>query len=181
MAPVNVVTNQPPPPVAVAPTPDAPPGSVLADLRARAAARQVGRTLDVPLDHDPWGGLLVVRYQPPPMEDVDRLIAAAAAETAAKSSSRASTDVIATCCQTILGAAKDGTLHDLEVRFTGRLLALLELPLPPGIDNPNDATIAEVLAVVFDDNWLAINVHAGKVMTWLTQGGDPLGEGKGAS
>jgi len=182
VTPIEVITEgngQPPAPPAPAPA-DAPPGSVLAQLRARAARQRADRTLDVPLDVDPWNGILVARYRLPPMEDADRLMAASATLVntggVTSSMSRTSVDLMATCLVTLLGQADTGELEDLEHRYTGRLLQLLALPLPPGVEDPQDVTASEVIGTLFGGNWLAVNVHAATVMGWLQEGGDGLGE-----
>ena len=181
--PLNVITDDtsPAPPSApgrrVAPPSDAPPGSALARLRARAAVQRQARTLDVAIPE--WDGALVCRYQMPPMEDADRLIASAAAfQTAGASASmsRIAVDLMSTCAQTLLGVGEDGTIEDLHHTYTGGLLELLNLPLPPGVDDPGDVSVFEVITTVFFGNWMAINVHAGTVMTWLQGDESGLGE-----
>ncbi len=173
------------PPPAAPQAQDAPPGSVLAQLRARAQRQRADHTLDVPIDIDPWNGILVARYRMPPLEDADRLIAAAATLTSTSgptpSMTRTSVDLLATCCVTLLGRAETGELEDLEHRYTGRLLTLLALPLPQGVDDAQDATVGEVLGVLFSDNWLAVNAHAAKVMGWLQGGESALGEASAAT
>lgn len=182
--PLNVVTaGQQPNPDPEPTREDAPAGSVLARLRERAAAQRRDQTLDVPIDA--WDGELVIRYRMPPMEQADRLMATSARLVAPDSGptpsmSQASVELMATCAVTVLGADDTGGLEDLEVRLTGRLLTMLELSLPPGIDDPKDATVAEVIAVLFNDNWLAVNVHAAKVMEWL-QGGGAGGPGEASA
>ena len=181
--PLNVITDDTSPPPSSAPgrrvasPSDAPPGSALARLRARAAVQRQARTLDVPVAE--WDGALVARYHMPPMEDADRLIAAAAAFQTGESSpsmSRIAVDLMSTCCQTLLGVGEDGIIEDLKHTYTGRLLELLALPLPPGVDDPGDVSVFEVVDAVFFGNWMAINVHAANVMSWL-QGEDAgLGE-----
>lgn len=175
----NGHTPPPPPP---GPVRDAPPGSVLARLRERAAQQRADRTLDVAV----WDDLLIARYGLPPMEDADRLMAAAASlvsdQGVPASMSRTAVDLMATCLRGLYGVNDTGGLEDLEHHhYTGRLLTLLELPLPPGVEDAQDATVAEVIATLFNGNWLAVNVHAAKVMTWLQEGGDGLGEGSGAT
>src|SRR5262245_3406827 len=175
---LNIVTANsdegpaPDPPPAVS---DAPAGSVLARLRERAAGERRNRTLDVPIGGI-WADQLVVRYRMPPMEEADRLTATASRLVAndggpTPSMSHASVDLMATTCVTVLVADTDGTLEDLHVRLTGRLRDMLGLPLPAGTDQPQDATAAEVILALFDGNWLAVNVHAAKVMDWLQGGG----------
>lgn len=180
---LDVVTepngHTPPPPAPVAR--DAPPGSMLARLRERAAQQRADRTLDVAV----WDDLLIARYGLPPMEDADRLMASAAtlvSDGATASMSRTAVDLMATCLRGLYGVNDSGGLEDLDHhRYTGRLLTLLELPLPPGVEDPQDATVAEVIATLFANNWLAVNVHAAKVMDWLQEGGDGLGEAKGGT
>jgi len=185
MAPLNVVTagteDQVPDPPRVS---DAPAGSVLARLRERAAGQRRDRTLDVAIG-GMWEDQLVVRYRMPPMEEADRLLATASRLVVndggpTPSMTHAAVDLMATCCVTVLGADTDG-LEDLGVKLTGRLLTMLELELPAGIDNPADATAAEVILTLFEGNWLAVNVHAAKVMDWLQGGTGELGEASAAT
>jgi len=176
--PLNIVTansseGPTPDPPAVS---DAPAGSVLARLRERAASARRDQTLDVPIAADPWGGQLLVRYRMPPMQEADRLMATGARLVASDtgptpSMTQAAVELMATCVITVLGANPDGPPLDLEVKLTGRLLDILGLPLPAGVDQPQDATVAEVILTLFDGNWLAVNVHAAKVMDWLQGGG----------
>jgi len=181
---LNVVTDEgptPDPPKAS----DAPAGSVLARLRQRAAGQRRDRTLDVPIG-GMWEDQLVVRYRMPPMEEADRLLATASRLVVndggpTPSMTHAAVDLMATCCVTVLGADQDGGLEDLDVKLTGRLLTMLELGLPPGIDNPADATVAEVILTLFEGNWLAVNVHAARVMGWLQGGTGELGEASAAT
>jgi hypothetical protein len=181
-SPLNVVAEGPlgAPEATRAPeVADAPPGSVLARLRARAASERRDRTLDVPVGGR-WGADLVVRYRMPSMEDADRFVAAGAAFAAgtgqAPSMGGLSIDMMATCCVTILGAREDGGLEDLERRLDGRLLELLALSLPPGVDKAADVTVREVVEELFDGNWVAVNVHAGRILGWLNEGTVELGE-----
>jgi len=170
--------NPPPPP---APAGDAPPGSVLAQLRERANAERHTRTLDVPVGTERWGDMLTIRYRMPGMEEADRLLAATArfagADTSGQgvSMGQAGLELMATCCVTVIAHIDDRN-EDLEVRLTGRLLSMLGLPYPPGVENPNDVTAREVVEQLFDENWVAINVHAGQIMGWLQQGVGGLGE-----
>ena len=183
MAGLNIVTDedQAPDPPRVS---DAPAGSVLARLRARAAAQRRDRRLDVPVGGDVWGQELVIRYRMPSMEDADRLVAEAAGfadQTANPSMGRISIDLMATCATTVLGATETGELEDLDIRLTGRLLTMLELSLPPGVDDPGQVTAREVVEAVFFGNWIAINAHAARILTWLQEGGDQLGEASAAT
>jgi hypothetical protein len=178
--PLNIVTDdQQEPAPSAQPVTDAPAGSVLNRLRQRAAQQRRDQTLDA----DIWDGVLVARYRMPPMEEADRLMAAGArlvGEGPGPSMSHTAVDLMATCCLTLLGVDEDGRTEDLHVRFTGRLLELVGIPLPAGVDNPNDVTATEVIGALFADNWLAVNVHAAKVMDWLQRGGDALGEASAA-
>ena len=139
--PLNVITDDASPAPSSAPgrrvasPSDAPPGSALARLR-RAAVQRQARTLDVAIPE--WDGALVCRYQMPPMEDADRLIASAAAFQSAGASasmSRIAVDLMSTCAQTLLGG-EDGTVEDFDHTYTGGLLELLNLPLLLGVDDP---------------------------------------------
>jgi len=162
---------------------DVPPGSVLARLRERAAAQRRDRTLDVPIDA--WDGQLVVRYRMPALEDADRFadqgVRFAAGDGPAPSLGGLSVDVIATCAVTVLGRREDGELEDLEARFTGKLLGLLGLALPPGVEDPGDVTAREVIEAVFFGSWMAVNVHAANVIEWLQGGSQPMGEASAAT
>jgi len=154
---------------------DAPPGSMLARLRERAAGQRSDRTLDVAI----WEGVLIARYRMPPMEDTDRLMAAQARLVGAgdehASWGTAAVDLMATCCTTLLGQRETGELEDLEVRYSGRLLSLVGLTAP-GLDDPQDATASEVIRELFGGNWMAVNVHAAQILGWLQEGGAGLGE-----
>jgi hypothetical protein len=184
--PLNIVTadtegpTTPDPPKAS----DAPAGSVLARLRERAASQRRDQTLDVPIAA--WDDQLVIRYRMPPMEEADRLMATGARLLApdtgpAPSMTNAAVELMATCAITVLGVDQDGTVEDLKVKLTGQLLTMLGLPLPPGVDQPGDVTVREVIAALFNGNWLAVNVHAAKVMDWLQGGGGELGEASAAT
>ena len=184
--PLNVITDDaapvtpPAPGRRVASPSDAPPGSVLARLRARAAVQRRDRTLDVPV----WDGALIARYHAPAMADTDRLVASAAtfdSAGATASMSRIAVDMMSTCCQTLLGVGEDGSVEDLEHQYTGRLLELLELPFPPAVTSPEDVTVFEVIDILFAGNWLAVNTHAGRVMTWLQEDESGLGETSGGN
>jgi hypothetical protein len=182
---LDIVTDQEPTPDPPRVS-DAPAGSVLARLRERAASRRRDQTLDVPIGGDVWGDELVIRYRMPPMEQADRLMATGARLVASDSGptpsmSQAAVELMAACAVTVLGADENGRLVDLEVKLTGRLLDMLGLPLPPGVDDPKDATVTEVILRLFGDNWLAVNVHAAKVMGWLQGGGDEPGEASAAT
>ena len=176
---LNVITNG-----AEAPAPaagDAPPGSILAQLRERAASERRNRTLEVPVGTDRWGDMLSVRYRMPAMEEADRLLSAMARfANDAAGMGKAGLELMASCCLTVLAHA-DGRTEDLETRITGHLLELLGLPFPPGVTNPNEVTTQEVVETLFDQNWVAINLHAGQIVNWLQEGVGGLGETKRGS
>src|SRR5215831_11867164 len=148
---LNIVSGQEP---AAGPpeVSDAPAGSVLAQLRERAAQQRRDQTLDLTVGGR-WGDMLIIRYRMPGMEDADRFAAAAARLTEGQAGiSRIAVDAMASCCVTVLGKGPDGHVEDLEVTLTGRLLVLLGLPLPTGVDDPSDVTAQEVINAVFDSN-----------------------------
>jgi hypothetical protein len=161
---------------------DAPAGSVLAGLRARAAVERTERTLEVPIGGETWGDALLVRYGMPSMVDADRLMAAAArfvgapgAKGAVQGPSAFAVDVMATCCRTVLGSDGQDT-EDLGVGLDGGLWELLMLPLPPGVAEYSELTPREVIGGLFEGNWLAVGNHSAQVMTWLRGGVEPPGE-----
>jgi len=164
---VRVVgANQPPPPASNG---DAPAGSVLAQLRARAAVAREVRRLDLPVG-GPWGDRLVIRYRPLAIDEMDRY--AAMSEAGATGASAVSIDMMVSACETVLFRADDGELHDLECGLDGRLAEQLAAPLPPATDYP-DLTPRDVVDLVFASNLFVLGPHLTQLAEWAQQAGEP--------
>lgn len=167
--------------------PDAPAGSVLAQLRELAQEQREERTLEVPIG-GAWRGQLVVVYGMPSMAQSDRLLTKAATipglgpalrgaggGSGGPGVSDVNVDVMVTCCRTVLGRVPGQPDDDLGVGLTGELLELLQAPLPEGVDEYDELAPADVIGQLFEENWLAVGRHAGKVFTFL-QDEDESGE-----
>lgn len=178
MTPLQVTTadDQPPAPAA---TDDAPPGSVLAQLRARAAAQRQDQRLLLPV-----GGAfpeLFIRYRAPDAADADRLMARAA--QLAEGSPQVSgfnVDLMVTACETLVFRHANGHDQELNVGLDRRLWELVGWDLPPSM-TAEDVTSHEVIATLFDNNWFRINAHGAELLTWLQAGEKPPGESSGAT
>ena len=169
--PVLVTTaGQSPPPT---PQDDAAPGSMLASLRAYAAAERRTKHLDVPVA---GRELLVVQYGYLGLEAMDRYSELQPGQIKATSLTM---DMLTSACRTVF-YRHDGKLEDLEVGLDGRLWSVLGWPLPRGIERAEDVPAPDVVLELFDGNGMALVAHAERVITWM-QNPDALGEGSAAT
>jgi hypothetical protein len=182
---LNVITNSSapgPPEPAAPPTTDAAPGSVLATLRARAAAQRHTSTLVLPV-----GGSfpeLHIRYKLPDATMADRLMARAAQLNQDKTGPQVSAfnvDLMTSACDTLLFRHDDGHDEDLKVGLDHRLWELVGWELPASM-TAGDVTVHEIIGTLFDNNWFRVNAHGGELLTWLQDpGGESPGEASAAS
>lgn len=154
---------------------DAAPGSVLAQLRARAAAQRQTRTLDLPVG-GAFGDALVIRYRVLTPREWDKyavLLTPAAASGGTGDlppMSVLNARMMAAACETVLWADDDGQ-HDLDVRLDGRLAEMLAHPLPAGMGYGDLGTL-EVVEGLFPSP-MAVTAHAGELVRWMQNPSDP--------
>jgi hypothetical protein len=148
---------------------EGPPGSLLSRLRDRAAEAQRETVVDVDVG-GAFGDLLVARYAPPPLDELERH-----AEYVGKASELSiAIDLIVRANVGMF--ARDGDrLEELAdelgtIRLSGRLLRLLEIEPPVGDE---DLTPREVLHWLFGGNGPAIATHVTEVMERM--GGGSVG------
>ena len=164
--------NQPPEPEPRRPVDDAPPGSMLASLRAHAAAQRRQRTLDVPVGGDL--GNLIVRYGYLGVDAMDRygeLVPGQIKQTSL------TIDMLVSACRTVL-YRHDDQLQDLDVGLGGKLWGLLGWDLPPGIERAEDVPTPDVVLALFGGNGMALVTHAERVITWMQ---DPVDVGESSA
>ena len=151
-----------------APAADAPPGSMLATLRARAAAQRKDKHLDLPVG-GAFGDSLVIRYRLLPVDQAERF-----AELGERLSNIALViDMMVTTCMTVLWREHEADT-DLGVGLDQRLWDLLGWPMPETVD---ELTPHEVVVGLFADNALALGEHAERLATWMrAPEGPPVGE-----
>ena len=160
---------------------DAPPGSVLAQLRARAEAQRRARTLELSVGGELEN--LVIRYRVLDRREWDKyavLLTPAAVAGAGGDlppMSVLNARMMAAACETVLWREGDETT-DLEVQLDGELARLLGHPLPPGMSY-TDLGVLEVVDALFASP-MAVTSHAGELVNWMQNPTDPGGaEGEG--
>ena len=156
---------------------DAAPGSVLAQLRARAAAQRQARTLDLPVGGT-FGDKLVLRYRVLEQREWDKYAvlltpaAASGGESDLPPMSVLNARMMAAACETVLWV-EAGEETDLDVRLDGRLAEMLGHPLPPGMSY-DDLGVLEVVDGLFASP-MAVTAHAGELVQWMRDPSDPGG------
>ena len=152
---------------------DAAPGSVLAQLRAQAAAQRKARTLDLPVG-GAFGDELVIRYRVLERREWDKyavLLTPAAVgggEGDLPPMSVLNARMMAAACETVL---YDG--EDLRTRLDGRLAEMLGHPLADGMSY-DDLGVLEVVDGLFPSP-MAVTAHAGELVRWMADPSDPGG------
>jgi hypothetical protein len=142
------------------------PGSVLAQLRARAAAQRETKRLDLPVG-GAFGDLLQLRYRPLPVDELERY-----AELTGRITNVAlAIEMMVSCCETALWV-EHGQTADLGVRLTSDLWELLDWPLPVGIESAADLAPRELVNALFGGNGMALGAHLERLSSWMT---DPEG------
>ena len=161
---------------------DAAPGSVLAQLRARAEVQRQARTLELPVG-GAFGENLVIRYRVLERREWDKYAVlltpsvVAAGETDLPPMSVLNARMMAAACETVLWVEGDER-HDLEVQLDGELARLLAYPLPEGMTY-DDLGVLEVVEALFPSP-MAVTSHAGQLVQWMQDPSNPGGaEGEG--
>ena len=147
---------------------DAPPGSVLAGLRAAAELQRQTRHLELPIGGH-FGDKLRVRYRVLPQREWDKYSVLlqpnpATGETDLPPMSVLNARMMAAACETVLWY-EGGEQTDLEVGLDGGLAELLGYPLPDGMSY-DDLSVLEVVGALFASP-MAITSHAGQLVTWM--------------
>lgn len=156
---------------------DAAPGSVLAQLRTRAAAQRQARTLELVVG-GAFGESLVIRYRVLDSREWDKYaVLLTPAATAGGTGDLPPMSVLnarmmAAACETVLWRDETGE-HDLEVRLDGRLAEMLGHPLAPGMSY-SDLGVREVVEGLFASP-MAVTAHAGELVQWMQDPSDPGG------
>ena len=148
---------------------DAPPGSVLAQLRARAEVQRKTRTLDLPVG-GAFGDELVIRYRVLDRAEWDKyaVLLTPNLQTGADNlppMSVLNVRMMAAACLTVLYAGED-----LGVRLDGRLAELIGHPLTEGMSY-DDLGVVEVVEGLFPSP-MAITTHSGRLVTWMQDPSD---------
>ena len=150
---------------------DAAPGSVLAQLRARAEVQREERTLDLPVG-GAFGERLVIRYRVLPPREWDEYAALLTPDTGTKLTTPMSVlnvRMMAAACETVLWV-EDGEESDLGCRLDAQLAELLGHPLPESTEYA-DLTVVEIVEALFASP-MAVTSHAGNLVQWMQ---DPSG------
>jgi hypothetical protein len=157
---------------------DAAPGSVLAQLRAAAAAQRAARTLELAVG-GAFGDHLVIRYRVLERREWDKyavLLTPAAVAGGGEGDlppmSVLNARMMAAACETVLWREGDDE-HDLEVKLDGRLAEMLGHPLAPGTSY-DDLGVLEVVEGLFPSP-MAVTAHAGELVRWMQDPSDPGG------
>ena len=160
---------------------DAAPGSVLAQLRARAEVQRQARTIELPVG-GAFGESLVIRYRVLERREWDKYAVLLTPNVATGDADLPPMSVLnarmmAAACETVLWVEGDER-HDLEVRLDGELARLLAYPLPEGMGY-DDLGVLEVVEALFPSP-MAVTTHAGELVTWMQDPSNPGGaEGEG--
>ena len=149
---------------------DAAPGSVLAQLRARAEVQRQTRTLELAVG-GAFGDELVIRYGVLERREWDKYAVlltpdAVTGNTELPPMSVLNARMMAAACETVLYAGED-----LGVRLDGRLAEMLGYPLLEGMTY-DDLGVLEVLDVLFASP-MAVTSHAGELVRWMANPADP--------
>jgi hypothetical protein len=160
------------------PAADAAPGSVLAHVRAAAAAQRRTKTLRLAVGGE-FGERLIVVYGVLPVDELERYVTLAAA--GAMRELGLAIDMAIASCQTLIWHEHDVDT-DLHVRLDTALWQLLDWPLPEGIDDVDELTPADVVRHLFGGNGIALAEHLEQLSTWMRNpGGDAPGEASPAN
>lgn len=158
---------------------DAAPGSVLAQLRARAAAQREARTLELAVG-GAFGDNLVIRYRVLEPREWDKYavlltpaVTAGGGTTDLPPMSVLNARMMAAACETVLWVEGDER-HDLEVRLDGRLAEMLGYPIADGMSY-GDLGVLEVVEGLFPSP-MAVTAHAGSLVAWMQ---NPVGGAEG--
>ena len=155
---------------------DAPPGSLLANLRTQAAAQRETKTLDLPVG-GAFGDSLIIRYGFLAIEDMDRYAELQPGNLRATS---LTIDMMVSACRTVIGRDSGGVETDLGVKLDTELWQLLDWALPPGIQSADDITPREVVLALFGGNPMALVNHAERLITWFQDPSQAPGESSAA-
>jgi hypothetical protein len=158
------------------PAADAAPGSVLTQLRERAARQREAKRLELPIGGE-FGDRLVAVYGVLPIGELEHYTA-----MAGKLGDLAmATDVAISACTTLCWREHDD-VTDLGVRYGPDLWQLLDWPLPEGVERVDDLLPRDVVAALFGGNGIAQLSHVEKVVTWMQDpGADAPGEASAAT
>lgn len=157
---------------------DAAPGSVLAQVRAAAAAQRQTKTLRLPVGGE-FGDRLIIVYGVLPVDELERYVALAAAGTMRELT--LAIDMAIGSCKTLIWHEHDVDT-DLHVRLDNALWQLLDWPLPEGVDDVDQLTPADVVRHLFGGNGIALAEHLEQLSNWMRNpGGDAPGEASRAT
>lgn len=148
---------------------DAPAGSVLAQLRQRAAAQRTDRHLDLPVG-GAFGEHLVIRYGGLPVEELDRYSELAGSVT----NLSLAIDMMVSCARSLLWR-EGGVDTDLAVGLGPELWELLEWPVPEGLE-VSDLTPRLVVDALWHGRGMALGNHVGQLVSWQTEEDQTPGE-----
>jgi len=158
------------------PDDDAAPGSVLAQLRARAEVQRQVRTLDLPVG-GAFGDELVIRYRVLKPHEWDKYavlltpsVTGAGEAQDLPPMSVLNVRMMAAACVTVLWI-EDGEETDLGVGLDGGLAQLLGYPLAEGMSY-DDLSALEVVEALFPSP-MAVTTHSGRLVTWMQNPSDP--------
>jgi hypothetical protein len=155
---------------------DAAPDSVLAQLRAAAAAQQVVRELELAVG-GAFGDKLAIVYGALPPAELQRYV-----QLASAGELRLAIDMAVASCKRIIWRA-DGHKTDLNVGLDSRLWAMLGWPLPEHVSDVDELTSTEVVYTLFGNDGFALARHLEQLSTWMQDplGGDAPGEASPAT
>jgi hypothetical protein len=150
---------------------DAMPGSLLADLRQRAAAQRAERHVELEIGGD-FGDMLIARYGVLDVHELERY----ATLQGNTGNVELSLEMLAATCKCLL--ARDGeTLVELRdeqgsVTYGPRLARLLGMP---GADE-RDIPPRETILALFGQNAMQLGAHVTRLVEWMT---DPSADASG--
>ena len=161
--------------VELEPDDDAPPGSVLAQLRARAEVQRQTRTLELPVG-GAFGDNLVIRYRVLERHEWDTYAVLLTPNLQTGDTSKLApmsvlnVRMMAAACETVLWV-DDDERTDLEVGLDGELARAIGYPLADGMSY-DDLGPLEVVEALFASP-MAVTAHAGDLVTWMRDPSDP--------